>query len=103
MCGYHILPVLYLADLDEISLNNVLNKVQNTPLIIIAPHHGYTWSDKIKGSIAYIHRCSRYVPAIYKRGRRLEKYCSKMLCIVSEHDIGLRLRLQHHVHYYHEL
>lgn len=93
--GFSILPILYLADLDENSLETVLNKLIDTPLIAIAPHHGNTWSDKIRGLITYIHRCSSHVPINYRYGEaRLEEYCSRSLCIISDHNLGLELRLK---------
>lgn len=88
------LPVLYLADLDRSSLNRVLSKLDGTPIVVIAPHHGNTWSNDIRGSITYIHRCSNHVPARYRRGRKkLEKYCSTMPCIIGEHCLELEMLL----------
>lgn len=89
------IPVLYLADLDQNSLEIVLAKIRWTiPAVVIAPHHGNTWSDMVEGLVAYIHRCFRHVPTRYEPpSKNWRNYCSKMPCVLDNHSLGLRIQL----------
>lgn len=84
--------ILYLGDLGDRDLDEALGCLRDQSFdVVIAAHHGNSWSPFIKGRLAYISRCDYHVTGRYSGFRR--EYCIDMPCVISGHDYQLSVYL----------